>query len=252
MAVLEAGSSPRAARRYAFVVGKVDTRSIVVKESVSQNAQAPVERGQRWRIQITTVAVDEKVARLEMKLVDFEVPPGASGPEREEITKTIGAKLTFDVDAHGAVVGLEGLEEPGAGPLRKVLLETMATFIEMLVLPLPAAPIGVGARWQQESTPRPGLTERHRYELKGATADTVTVSAEHTATLTRQPIEGAKTPLFQSANVEGKGSYEIELGHVARASRGSISSTMRVEAAQAPEQVQRNVHSYEVTTEAAK
>ena len=250
--VLEPGAEPRVARHYAFKAGKVGARSVIVKEAMSQDGQPPVDRTQTWRIQVTTLAVEAGRARLEVKLLGFDVPQDASPAEREEIGKAIGSKVVFEVDDHGTVGNLEGLEVPGPGPLRTALLETMATFIEMLAPPLPVRPIGVGAKWQQQSTPRPGLTERRLYRLSAATADESTIVEEQTATLTRQQVEGAKTEVFQSANAEGKATYVIGTGEVAKTTHGSLTTTMRVEVPSSPQQVTRNTRSYDVASEPAK
>jgi hypothetical protein len=119
----------------------------------------------------------------------------------------------------------------------RATLERTRGELDALALPLPADPVGVGARWRATTTSRIGgfpLRQETTYELTGLEDGAVQYTAEVRQFAEDQDValdglpEGTTARLV-SSRVEGSASGTMDLASVAATARSSLAGTQVID-----------------------
>ncbi|MBW4623292.1 MAG: hypothetical protein KME17_28530 [Cyanosarcina radialis HA8281-LM2] len=85
-------------------------------------------------------------------LADEGVPPELVGVMRSQMKKLAGVKGDFVVDRQGKPKSANFVLPAGVDPTTKQMLDQFSSSINQLSFPLPAEPIGAGAKWRGTTT----------------------------------------------------------------------------------------------------
>lgn len=251
--LLSAGSGKKAPLRYQLVVGSSQTLTMTMDMQLAMflraeagAAEVPLPRARlpktRFAIElrVTKVAADGD-ATLEYRYRQFEVLPDAEVEPtvREAVTKSLAE---LDGVAGYLVISSRGFVEEHRLDLPATLspeaqqsLKNLKRSMGQLAAPLPAEPVGKGARWRVETA----------VELNGAVLDMVAVSElverkgkraklelsiEQTSGRQTIEVNGVKSQLV-SAQVTAAGANVIDLSRPApRSASVKGNGTMQFEA----------------------
>lgn len=161
--LLDPGARPAAELRYDLEVGAKETLTLIMRYTARNRleAAAPQELkfpGMKMVFSVEVVeAVDDGV-RYRFELTDTaltdtkDADPTLVKMAGAGLQKSVGLRGTAVVDRLGVI--REGkLEIPaGLDPNMRVMMESMKSSMEQLSSPLPAAPLGPGARWELRQT----------------------------------------------------------------------------------------------------
>lgn len=217
--VTDPGAEPRAPRKYAFTPNKTEKRAIILRQSMSQGGRSQEQPALAMTVDLTPKAVKPTGTTFEMKVVNVDLADKdkldrSLAPQLAQITQQLGAfngmTATFDVDAHGTVGEVqlrasEKVQKAGADEL----LGTFQQAVELMLPPLPEAPIGVGAKWERSvDAKQMGIEVKgtHAFELKELSADGGTVVATIDQKVPKRPIPDPRAR-GASVEVDAKGSY---------------------------------------------
>jgi hypothetical protein len=152
--LIDPGAEPRAARKYTFVANKVDKRVLTLTRSISQSAggQAapPQEITVKLALDLKATQVKPTGATVEAKITKVELP-GAPPQVAPMLAAMNGLTGTFEVSNQGEVgeVSFAGSQAMQAQQqLAQQVMESLSQGIQLLLAPLPTAPVGVGAKWE--------------------------------------------------------------------------------------------------------
>jgi len=164
--ILDPGAEPRAQLMYNLVAGKTVTITTTIASEVSgpdipegAGKQPPV----KFTVNFTIKKKDGQKTPVDFKIAKIEITGAPSSAEKQlaalqtAMTKVSG---TVNVSPMGAVsdLALKGAEELQRGGGEQVLA-MLERALELVVVPLPAGQVGVGARWQvSSSVPEEGTT----------------------------------------------------------------------------------------------
>ncbi len=216
--VTEPGAEPRAERKYVFTAGKTDTRVATIKDSVSQGGQTQGQPPIKATLAVTVKDKTANGAHVEVKVTKLEIV--ATSEADKALAAQAGAAL-------GAVVGLAGLVEvtthgqkgemqfsaPQGGKgaqLAQQIVPLLQQAIELLYLPLPSSPIGVGAKWESRSKQGGQGVEIKvvsSFTLKSWTGDVGEVDATIAKSAPKQAMPDPRAPPGSTMSVEGKATF---------------------------------------------
>ncbi len=216
--VTEPGAEPRAERKYTFTPGKAETRIAIIKDSISQGGQTQEQPPIKATLAVTVKDKTANGAHVEVKVTKLEIV--ATNEADKALAAQAGAAL-------GAVVGLAGLVEvtthgqkgemqfaaPQGGKgaqLAQQIIPLLQQSIELLYIPLPAAPIGVGAKWESRSKQGgQGVDIKvvSSFTLKSWTAELGEVDATITKSAPKQAMPDPRAPPGSTMAVEGKATF---------------------------------------------
>lgn len=152
-----AGADPKAPLIYAFAP-KARTVNATLKVSQSSAGQSAE---QSFKVSFTATpkpkfglagdaTVDLKIAKLELQL-----PPGAppqAAAQKDQLEKAlVGVAGHFDVTSHGDLSD-PAFEADKAGPGAAEMTQIVQQALELLVVPLPNEPVGIGAKWSKNES----------------------------------------------------------------------------------------------------
>ncbi len=203
--VLDAGASPRTARRFSFTAGTSTELSLLVDLSVEQEADGATQGFdtpaviQQVTLTVVEVSADGKTAQVGLELGRLGLDPTGSDLTDTEVAELsreldalVGLKGSGTVDDRGQVSDFEYSPPEGATARTIGVLDDAANQLAGITVPLPEDPIGVGARWRaQTQTVFGGVTatQETTYELIGVDGDRLT----YRATVRQQASPGAIT-----------------------------------------------------------
>lgn len=216
--VIEPGAEPRTARKYAFVANKTDKRVITVSRTTTQAAEGrtspPEEITTKVHLDLTPKQVKPTGATFEAKVTKVELP-GAPPQVAPMLAAMNGLTMSFEVSSHGEAgemsISAAGNSQAlqGNPQLARQILDGLSQGIQLLFVPLPTAPIGVGAKWEMAAK---GEEQRsQRFTLKESTKDADTVDVDINV---KMPRRAEKAPNGQGTvfiEVDGRGHYTQEL-----------------------------------------
>lgn len=240
--LLEPGAEPRAARKYAFVAGRVDKRVVTIRQSAAAEGQAMNSPALAFSVEFVPRDVKPTGARMEMKLAKVElaerdkVDPRMAQAAAQELAAFAGLMASFEVSSRGeigqlALKGTDAMQREGA----EVVLEAFQQVAELVFVPLPAEPIGVGAKWESDDappagTPGAGETAKRTLELKEAGAQGATIVA---STIRHVPKRPYPDPRLRGATVEvqasGSYTYVTSFDHVPSKVTGEQTQKVSIE-----------------------
>jgi hypothetical protein len=134
--------------------------------------------------------------------------PGATGPMAkagDELKTLEGMHMSYWVDAQGRVRDSHIDIPKGAPPNVQQLLGGMRQSIDNMVAPLPAEPVGIGARWQvitRVSAAGADLLQSAIYTLKSREGSKATMDITVKQLSAGSSIQGGQMPAGTSAAIK--------------------------------------------------
>ncbi len=230
--LLEAGQDPKAPLAYAFA-DKARTVTATIKMSAAGQEQPPFRftftARPRPKLGVTGDAhVEIKITKMEMD-IGPSAPPQLAAQKGALEKAFVGVGASFDATSHGDIDNLDfGADKASQGLGELILVFQPA--LELLVIPVPDEPVGVGAKWVK-------TTGKHTEEMQGQSTTTMTLVARDAQTATikvdasnsmTQTINDPRAPKGASISRNAKGSYTavIRFDGVAQKVDGDSTNTI--------------------------
>lgn len=236
--LLEPGAEPRTARRYAFAVGKPQKRALTVRTSISAQGKVQDAPALTTTFEITAKDVKPKATKFEIKVLKAELadaeklPPQLVAQAAKELDAFKGLAASFEVTPRGDVgelslAGSDKMKGQGAEEVIQILTQ----LIDVMLVPLPEAPVGIGAKWELEEggegNPAKGKRVLELKELNDGVAN-IGVVLER-----KVPKRAVPDPRMRGATVEatakGTFTYTARFDQVATKVVGDMSQTEKIE-----------------------
>jgi len=234
--VTEPGADPKAVRKYAFVVGKVDKRILTITQNVTQSAGGQTQPGQEITIKLwldlTPKAVKKEGATIEAKLTKVDLP-GAPPQAATMLASMVGLSGTFEITAHGEAGEVQFAATPQMrNPLAENIIQGLSQAIQLLVAPLPEAAIGAGAKWELVGASRPGEPDQgtKRFSATELSADGGVIVAEIDLKVPRRPQQTKQGTVFLEVDGKGKYTYQTKFNAMATKVDGELTVNEKIEA----------------------
>ncbi len=230
--LVDAGRAPRRALRFAVKPGQRErmtmTMNMAMAVSLGDKTAPPSQ------IPAVVMVMDIVVAevrpsgdiRHEFTFSQLKTQPAAGIDP--QINATIDKALAKLAGLGGhAVITNRGFQRevhiralPGADPSLRQLVQGMQQATQHIALPLPAEPVGAGARWTFSTPMTEGgvkLTHTATYDLVGIAADVIDCKLTVTQTAAKQKVQ---SPLGQSVQLllmdaQGTGTKRLRLDRLA-------------------------------------
>jgi hypothetical protein len=200
----------------------------------------------RMTVTFDTTTADKNPAgdfKIDSHLTATSVEP--NGGQQEQIARALrpqiesmrGLGMVYWVGAKGRVHDVKLDVPPGVPPTAQQILGGMSQSFESMVTPLPAEPVGVGARWQVVSRRAMGgadLLQSEVYTLKsrsvaGATLDVTIVQLSASDTLHTAQMPAGMSVKLRSFSSTGSGTTKVDLASVVPESETmSLSTAMDI------------------------
>ena len=250
--LLDAGAEPRRELRYALVPGSKET--LVMTMTMAMQTKLPGMPAPEVKMPTIAMHMDltiaEKVsaneARYQFVMTDATVS-GREGVDEQVVAMTQKALSTATGLKGSAIVDTRGfnhdatMEMPaGMDPQMKQMMDGTMKGMDQMSSPLPAEPVGKGARWELFQTiEQNGMTidQVTVFELVEQSGDQGTLAVQVTQKAGRQKVSAPGMPPGVSAELTtlastGKGTIDFNLGHLVPLSNLTIDSdySMSIEA----------------------
>lgn len=236
LTLIEAGAEPRVEQKYAFAIGKTETRIGTVTMEASGAGQSQAQPPMKITLAITPSKKDGEKVVFGLKATKFELV-GTSEADKamaaqanQALAAAAGLSAQLDVSGNGATgdVSFQAPQGPGARIAQQVV-PMMQPLIEILFPALPKEPIGVGAKWKQTTVQEDSglkITVSTTFELVAVEKDTLTVKASITRKAPKSPLG---EPPGATLEIDGTGSYEwvIKKTHAAVKAKGESATTIK-------------------------
>jgi hypothetical protein len=237
--VTEPGAEPRAARKYTFAVGKTDKRLLTIRQSAGREGGGPAQEAAfALTADFTPKALKPTGTKFELKVLKVDLPD-AQGAQKAQAQAQLGvlAGLTgaFDITSHGEIGEMDfKADERMASPGAEVIVQSLQQTLELLVPPLPAEPVGVGAKWERSVERKERgqeNTAKHAFTLTEVSAEGGTVTATVEIAVPKHPFQARGVPPGATEEVKGKGSYTyaFRFDRIATKVSGEMNITRRIE-----------------------
>ena len=240
--LLDAGAEPHRALRYAYAAGDTVDLDVAIDLHVTQTV--PGQDGSQvadppatiQTMRVTVLSADSDSATIAFEVIDVRLDPDGTqltDPEIEKLTiairQAIGLGGTIEVDPSGALLSVEyeGLGEDGDQTMFG-LEQTLISFLA----PLPAEPIGRGARWRSVARGRPaGTTLRQvtEYEITALDGDQVTYRATIHQSTPEQTLGDITGWRILAADLTGTASGRLSTTRLATESETILGGTQLLE-----------------------
>jgi hypothetical protein len=251
--LVEAGAEPRAALAYSLVKGRAVALGMALDMTMGvKSAGRSVEPSAIPRLSLlldltTGDAEPGGDPRVDAKLGKVTVEPrGASQAAMADLLRPAmerlgGLSMSYRVSPSGHVHDLVVQPPAGAPQGSAEVLGGVSQSFESMVAPLPAEPVGVGARWRvvsRVSAAGPDLLQLATYTLTALSGREATLGLVLTQVAASDEVrtpglpDGVKARL-RSFRSSGRGASRIDLGSVApEAGTLTVDSAMDLEVAQ--------------------
>lgn len=218
--LLEPGAEPRAERRYAFTIGKPETRVANIKISANGTDQP----GLKVTMSIVAAAKTPKgggTFQMQVKIVKLDLVP--NNEKEKALVAQAGAALAqatgmvaqFEVTSRGKKSALQMAAPDGKklGEAAEQVAGILTQATDLMLPPLPVAAIGVGGRWEQRNSQTSDGSKSEvssTFTLKSFADGAAVIIGDNVvkATSVQQDPRSQRTLKEQ---VEGKGNYEWNL-----------------------------------------
>ncbi len=238
--VVEAGADPKAVRRYQFA-NKTEKRTLTIRQSMSQGGRAQEQPALAMTVEFAVKEAKGKVTKFEMKVVKVDLAdkdkldPRMVAQAAQELNMFTGLAATFDVSQTGevgevAMSGTDKMQREGAAEM----LQALQQFVELILAPLPAAPIGVGAKWEGTQTLREGgieQTAKRTLELKELSEGGATIVSTLEKKVPKRAIPDPRMPKGSTMELDGTGTYTyaVRFDKIATKVVGDQTNTVKIE-----------------------
>ncbi len=193
--LLDAGADPKTPLVYAFSTKPRTVTATIKMTATNAPSGSPNQPPFKFTFTATpkpifglagSSTIDIKVTKLEIVMPPNAPPQQAAGKEQLE-KALVGVSGHFDASAHGDIDNLD-FETSGTAQGVSEIVSIMQQALELLVVPVPNEPVGIGARWTK--------TESKRLADQGAVMST-------TVTITLQSRDKANATLKVDATNTG-------------------------------------------------
>lgn len=234
--VTDAGADPKVARKYTFVMGRVDKRILTITQNVTQSAGGQTAPGQeitlKLYLDLTPKVVKKEGATIEAKLTKVELP-GAPPQAAQMLASMNGLTGTFDISPHGEAGEVNFA--PNAqmrNELAANVLQGLSQAVQLLVAPLPEAPIGTGAKWELAGATRPGEPDQgtKRFTAKELSGEGGVIEADIEMKVPRRPQQTQRGTVFLEVDGKGKYTYQTKFNSMATKVDGELTVNEKIEA----------------------
>lgn len=233
--LIEPGAEPRADLSYALVKGATQKMVMAMDMTMAMKAQGqalPTTTIPRMSMGMDATAAEKNGAgefRVDSHLTTVSVDP--SGAQQEQMARALrpqlesmkGLSMVYWVNPKGHVHDVKLGMPAGMPPAAQQLLNGMSQSFESMVTPLPAEPVGLGARWQVISRTATGgadLLQSAIYTLKSRDGGRATLEVKLIQLAASDTIHSPQMPAGMSAKVKsfssgGSGTTQVDLKSVA-------------------------------------
>jgi hypothetical protein len=233
--LLDPGADPRADLSYALTKGSAQKMVMAMDMAVGVKAKGqtmPQTPMPRMTMTFDNTAADKNPAgefKIDSRLTSATVDPNGGQQEqmaralRPQIEAMKGLGMVYWVNPKGHVRDVK-LEVPaGVPPSAQQIMNGMSQSFESMVTPLPAEPVGVGARWQVVNRISNGgadILQSAIYTLKSRTGAKAVLDVALVQLAASDTIHTAQMPAGMSAKIKtfsssGSGSTQVDTKSVA-------------------------------------
>jgi hypothetical protein len=220
--LVEPGQEPRTERRYAFTLGKADTRAVTIRASANQGGQTQEQPPIKLTLAITAQKKTAKGFAVEAKLMKVELVPANDAEKamaaqaNQAFASLAGLAAQYEVSTLGQS---SEPQFPGIDPKKaraaQEILPMMVQALEALYPPLPKAAIGVGAKWESKAKPasEQGMVVESvsAFTLKSWTGDAGNIAGTIKRTASKQPVNDPRLPPGASMSLDGTSTMDWTL-----------------------------------------
>lgn len=219
--VLDPGAEPRARLAYNFAINK--PRSVtntlkldIVADTEGGGQQPPMKYSFTATPKTRNAATSSTHFEMKISSLELVIPPGVTPPPEITAQKAamekafVGLSATFDANGQGDIEEIKFQDEK-APPQVAQLLELLAAAFDIMLVPLPTDPVGIGARWQTTLS-KPGKgTSTATVTLLSKTDTGASVKVENTVNAPASPVADPQVPPGTTIETKGSGSYTVDL-----------------------------------------
>jgi hypothetical protein len=232
--LLEPGAEPRSDLSYALTKGSSQKLAMTMDTAmnVKVGGQGQPSTLPRMTMTFDNAAADRNAAgelSIESRLTGVSVDP--AGGQQEQLANALrpqlegmkGLGMLYWVNPKGRVHDVKMDIPKGMPPAAQQLLGGMSHSFESMVTPLPAEPVGVGAKWQVVSRASSGgadLLQAAIYTLKSRAGSRATLDVSMMQLAAKDSIHTPQMPANMSLKVvafssAGTGTTQVDLKSVA-------------------------------------
>ncbi len=233
--LLEPGADPRTDLSYTLAKGTSQKMVMAMDMAVGVKAKGqsmPQTPMPRMTMGFDTATAERSPAgefKIDSRLTSASVDP--NGGQQEQMAKALrpqieamkGLGMAYWVSAKGNVRDVKLDMPPSVPPSAQQIMSGMSQSFESMVTPLPAEPVGVGARWQVVSRVATGgadILQSAVYTLKSRAGARAVLDVTLVQVAASDTIHTAQMPTGMSAKVKsfnstGGGSTQMDLKSVA-------------------------------------
>lgn len=252
MKVTNPGADPKVARRYTLKAASEDRR-MVVNASISQEADGQRQGGDQPPITALltfTGKTDHGDQKLEvvLKKIALAAPPSAdkriAAQQEASLKELAGLTIAMRLSARGSLGDPEMAQEKMPRAAQEIL-PILAQAFELVTVPFPEEPIGIGAMWEEDQVQKEqgGLevATHTTYTLKDVKDGTLKVDVAIKRESKKVEVRAKQVPPGTTMQVtgEGKYSFETKLTTVASKVDGELVTIRSIEIPQGPKKIKQ-------------
>jgi hypothetical protein len=246
--LLDAGAEPRESLTYDFKSD--DKQTVVLKLDMTMKVSAPGVAGQAVKLPAMAMVFDFATGKKDDKglvpvtgtIADFKLT--ASDPSHEQMLakmqeplgKIKGMTVRYTVDARGHASEVKVELPKNAPPEATKMLDQMKQSLDVMASPLPAEPIGQGAKWQivQRVTSPADIVQLSTVTLKKREGSKLELATDITQLAASSKLMAPDLPPGTTADLKsfksvGTATMFVDLGKVAPdKGNGDVKASMDV------------------------
>ena len=230
--LVEAGQIPRVARRYAFAAGKLERRVGLLSVATTLNMsgappQAHALPALELRLDLTPEGLRNDAFPFEVKLERIALAEGQQldsktvADAERQLSPFRGLIAKVDVSARGlvsemvvsSVKHVPSGSEDDPDEIATAVTEMLQETLDLVAVPFPEEPIGVGAKWEVVRASTWGaskVTMTYRFLMKEWSGNGGVITAEVVLSSPKTPLADPRLP-GAKYEVSGKGNYTFHV-----------------------------------------
>ncbi len=234
--VLDAGAEPRARLSYAFAMGKARTVTNTITLSVAADQpgggqQPPIKYvftvTPKTRNATTgSTHFELKVSSLELLIpAGANIPPEMANQKKAMEAAVVGLTGSFDASSQGDIDEIKFADEKVPQQAAE-LLQVVAASFDIMLVPLPSDPVGVGAKWQSVLTKQGKGSSTATISLISKNETGASVKIESSVATPPTAVNDPRIPAGTTVEIKGSGSYTVDIKFDGVASRATGSQSV--------------------------
>lgn len=222
--VVDPGAEPRTKLSYAFAMGKARTVVSTLKLNASgegmqgAGAQPPIKF--TFTVTPKTRNAATGLVHFEVKVVGVDIAVGAGGgapPEalaqKASLEKAFtGLEGSFDSSAQGDLDNVK-FSDDKVPPQVGEMLELLSAAFEIMIVPLPSDPVGVGGKWTTATSAGRGAqgSQTATMTLTAKTDTGATIKVDSVMSAPPAAVNDPQAPPGTTVETKGTGGYTIDV-----------------------------------------